>query len=450
MEGFDLEKEMKELNLTTSKESREDFLSYKVKPSVIVYPRTEEEIVKVVDYANRKRIPIVTWGAGTSLTGAVSCEGCILIDMKYMSSILEINDVDWYVRTQPGVNLEYLNKKLMERGFFLPPDPASFFLCSVGGAVANSSGGMRGVKYGTFRDWVLALKVVLPTGEIVKIGEPLRKNRAGYDLTHLFVGSEGTLGVITEIWFRIVPLPKRKLIPLLVSMPSLDSTAGVISDIRKSGIMPEIAEFMDSEVLKTLNVHLNAGLKESEGGMLILLIEDQDLESIRNIIRKWDGDLTELSDKEWERVYSLRAQAAIALKASAKEMLVEDIVVPVSKLMDAIRKLKELEGKFNVRMPVIAHIGDGNLHPNILLEEKEVALELFEKVGEIAIELGGSISGEHGIGVQKTKLMAIQLAKHNGVKVLEIMKRIKEIIDPNDIMNPGKYVELAYNESMRN
>ncbi|MEM3245083.1 MAG: FAD-binding oxidoreductase, partial [Metallosphaera sp.] len=202
MEGFDLEKEMKELNLTTSKESREDFLSYKVKPSVIVYPRTEEEIVKVVDYANRKRIPIVTWGAGTSLTGAVSCEGCILIDMKYMSSILEINDVDWYVRTQPGVNLEYLNKKLMERGFFLPPDPASFFLCSVGGAVANSSGGMRGVKYGTFRDWVLALKVVLPTGEIVKIGEPLRKNRAGYDLTHLFVGSEGTLGVITEIWFR--------------------------------------------------------------------------------------------------------------------------------------------------------------------------------------------------------------------------------------------------------
>lgn len=144
------------LGIETKIEEREDFVNFKVKPLFVTFPKNEEEVVKLVQYAYERGIPIVPWGAGTSLTGAVSCEECILVDMKNMSQILEINEVDWYVRAQPGVNLEFLNRKLMERGFLLPPDPASFFLCSIGGAVSNSSGGMRGVKYGTFRDWVLA------------------------------------------------------------------------------------------------------------------------------------------------------------------------------------------------------------------------------------------------------------------------------------------------------
>ncbi|BBL46431.1 FAD-binding oxidoreductase [Metallosphaera sedula] len=436
---------LKDMGLETSMETREDFVNFKVNPSVVVYPRNEEEVVKVVRYAYENRIPIVPWGAGTSLTGAVSCEGCILLDMKHMSNILEINDVDWYVRTQPGVNLEFLNKKLMEKGFFLPPDPASFFLCSVGGAVANSSGGMRGVKYGTFRDWVLSLRVVLPTGEVVQVGEPFRKNRAGYDLVHLFTGSEGTLGVITEIWFRIIPLPKEKMIPIVSFMPDLDSTAGVIQEMRKSGILPEIAEYIDSEVIMALNTQLNAGLRESKGGLLMLRVEEHDLEKMKEILGKWHGDVSILNDEEWERLYSLRAQSAIALKAMAKEMYVEDIVVPVSRLMEAVKRLKELERKYQVKMPVIAHIGDGNLHPNILLKDKEIADELFDEVGMIAVELGGSVSGEHGIGVQKAKLMGIQVKRHGGMKVLEIMKGIKDLVDPRGIMNPGKYVELAYN-----
>ncbi|BCS92534.1 FAD-binding oxidoreductase [Metallosphaera javensis (ex Sakai et al. 2022)] len=435
---------LKDLGLETSVETREDFVNFRVNPRVVVYPRSEEEVVKVVRYAYENGLPIVPWGAGTSLTGAVSCEGCILLDMRHMSSILEINDVDWFVRVQPGVNLEFLNRKLMERGFFLPPDPASFFLCSVGGAVANSSGGMRGVKYGTFRDWVLSLRVVLPTGEVVQVGEPFRKNRAGYDLVHLFTGSEGTLGVVTEIWFRIIPLPKEKMISLLSFMPDLDSTAGVIQDMRRAGILPEIAEYIDNEVIVALNTQLSAGLRESRGGLLMLRVEEHDLEKMREILGKWHGETSILSDEEWERIYSLRAQSAIALKAMAKEMYVEDIVVPVSKLVEAVRRLKELEEKYQVKMPVIAHIGDGNLHPNILLKDRRMADELFEEVGKIAIDLGGSVSGEHGIGLQKARLMGLQIQRHSGVKVLEIMKGIKDLVDPRGIMNPGKYVELAY------
>ncbi len=429
-------------------EEREDFVGNKVRPSYVFYPKDEEEVSKVVRYAYDHGIPVVTWGAGTSLTGAVECNGCILIDVKYMDKILEVNDVDWYVRVQPGVNLEYLNRRLAERGFFLPPDPASFFLCTVGGATANSSGGMRGVKYGTFKEWVLALKVVLPNGKVVKLGAPLRKNRAGYDLVSLFVGSEGTLGVITEIWFRIVPLPRRKTFTVMAYVRDLEEAGRVIVEVRKRRVLPEMAEYLDSQVVKALNKHLNAGLKESEGGLMLFSVEEDYLGELMDVLR---GDEVVVAEgEEAERLYSIRAQAAIALRAEAKHMVVEDIVVPISALPEAIKRLKEVERKYNVRLPVIAHIGDGNLHPNILYDEGDVQ-GLFEEIARIAIDLGGSVSGEHGIGTQKAKVMALQLLKHNGEEVLNLMEGIKRLIDPKGIMNPGKYVELAkrYADSLK-
>ena len=426
-----------------SEGEREDFLGFKIKPKFIAYPKDEEEVVRIVNYARETKTPIVVWGAGTSLSGHLTCEGCILVDVsKYMNKILEINDIDWYARVQAGVNLDSLNKKLEEKGFFFPPDPASSFLCTVGGATANSSGGMRGVKYGTFRDWVLALKVVLPNGKIVKIGEPLMKNRGGYDLVHLFVGSEGTLGVITEIWLRIIPLPKRKTYTVLAYMNSLEDTAEVIRELRRRKIMPEIAEYIDLEVIEALNKYLNANLKESEGGLLIISVEEDYLDELRSILKGKEYEITE--GEEAEKILSIRAQSAVALRAESKYMFVEDIIVPVSKLIEAIKRLKEIERKYNIKMPVISHIGDGNLHPNIMLDDPSKAETIFEEVARLAIDLDGSISAEHGIGVQKAKLLAEQIVKHNGEDVLKIMKGIKDLIDPYDIMNPNKYVELAY------
>ena len=423
-------------------EEREDFVGFKVKPKLIAYPRSEDDVIKIVNFAREKKLPIVPWGAGTSLAGHLECNGCILVDMKYMDKIIEINDIDWYVRTQPAVNLERLNKELEKRGFFLPPDPASFFLCTVGGATANASGGMRGVKYGTFKDWVLALRVVLPNGKAVTLGRPLRKDRGGYDLVHLFVGSEGTLGIITEIWFRITPLPKRKIYTILVYVNNLEEAGELVFKIRKSGILPELAEFIDEQVIRALNKHLNANLEETGGGAFIISIEDYLLEELKKLLEGKKYIITE--GEEAERIYSIRAQSAIALRAESKFMFVEDIVVPISKLPEAISRLREIEKKYNIRMPVIAHIGDGNLHPNIMLDDLSLAEKVFEEVGKIAIELGGSISGEHGIGVQKAKLLALQLTKLNGDEVLRIMKGIKDLIDPYHIMNPDKYVELAY------
>lgn len=429
-------------------EQREDFSGEKVEPLTIFYPKNEEEVVKIVNYASKNSIPIIPWGYGTSLTGAVKCENrkCILLDMSKMNRVLEINDIDWYVRVQPGVRLIDLFEELEKKGFMLPPDPASFFLCSVGGATAESSGGMRGVKYGSFREWVLAVKVVLPSGDIVKIGEPLRKNRAGYDLLHLFVGSEGTLGVITEIWLRIIPLPKREVVTIAVWPKDFESAGEIIVGLRKNRILPEIAEYVDEDVVKALNKNLNAGLRESEGGMLLISVEEDLVHDVLKVVEDKASEVKIAKGEEAKRLYSLRAQAAIAVKAESKTntFFAEDVVVPVSRLPEAIRNLKNIGKKYNTKFYVISHIGDGNLHPNIAIDDPLIRQQVFEEIARMAIDMGGSVSGEHGIGVQKAKLMAEQISKHNGKKVLDLMYEIKKMIDPKSIMNPDKYVELAW------
>ncbi|MEM3911468.1 MAG: FAD-linked oxidase C-terminal domain-containing protein [Saccharolobus sp.] len=434
------------VGIEKSVEEREDFSGEKVKPIAIFFPKNEEEVVKIVKYASQHKIPIIAWGYGTSLTGATACDkNCILIDMSKMNKILEINEIDWYVRVQPGVKLIDLFEELEKKGFMLPPDPASFFLCSVGGAVAESSGGMKGVRYGSFREWVLALKVILPNGEIIKVGEPLRKNRAGYDLVHLFVGSEGTLGIITEIWLRIIPIPKRKMVTVAAMLKDFESAAEVIIGLRKNRILPELSEYMDVDVVKALNKNLNANLKETDGGMLLISIEEEMVSDVLKVLEGKAVDIKIAEGEEAERLYSLRAQAAIAVKAESKNVFyAEDIVVPVSKLPEAIRRLKEIGKKYNTKFYVISHIGDGNLHPNIVIEDKELREKVFEEIARMAIDLGGSVSGEHGIGVQKAKVMVEQIVKHNGPRVLELMYEIKRLIDPEGIMNPNKFVELAY------
>ncbi|MEM1630311.1 MAG: FAD-linked oxidase C-terminal domain-containing protein [Saccharolobus sp.] len=434
------------VGIEKSVEEREDFSGEKVKPIAIFFPKNEEEVVKIVKYASQHKIPVIAWGYGTSLTGATACDkNCILIDMSKMNKILEINEIDWYVRVQPGVKLIDLFEELEKKGFMLPPDPASFFLCSVGGAVAESSGGMKGVRYGSFREWVLALKVILPNGEIIKVGEPLRKNRAGYDLVHLFVGSEGTLGIITEIWLRIIPIPKRKMVTVAAMLKDFESAAEVIIGLRKNRILPELSEYMDVDVVKALNKNFNANLKETDGGMLLISIEEEMVSDVLKVLEGKAVDIKIAEGEEAERLYSLRAQAAIAVKAESKNVFyAEDIVVPVSKLPEAIRRLKEIGKKYNTKFYVISHIGDGNLHPNIVIEDKELREKVFEEIARMAIDLGGSVSGEHGIGVQKAKVMAEQIVKHNGPRVLELMYEIKRLIDPEGIMNPNKFVELAY------
>jgi len=228
-------------------------------------------------------------------------------------------------------------------------------------------------------------------------------------------------------------------------LKDFESAADVIIGLRKNRILPELSEYVDADVVRALNKHLNAGLKETEGGMLLISIEEDMVNDVLKVLEGKTVNVMVAEGEEANKLYSLRAQAAIAVKAESKNVFyAEDIVVPISKLPEAIRRLKEIAAKYNTKFYVISHIGDGNLHPNIIIEDKEARERAFEEIARMAIEMGGSVSGEHGIGTQKAKLMAEQIIKHNGRAVLDLMYEIKKLIDPDNIMNPGKYVELAY------
>jgi len=434
--------ELKKLGIEMSYEERTDFIGFKTKPIAVVYPYSEDDVINIIKVAREFHIPIVPWGAGTSLTGAVACDGCILIDMRRMNKILEINTVDWYVRVQPGVILDDLNKELNKYGFFFPPDPASHYMCTVGGIIATDAGGMRAVKYGTVKDWVLALRVVLPIGDVIRVGEPLKKNRAGYDLVHLFVGSEGTLGIITEAWLRIMPLPRRQLRAFIVYLNDMDVLARFVYEVRSKGIIPELMEYMDYYSVRAVNNVFNAGLKEANGGLVFIMVEDENAHELINVASHI-GEVYELIGRDIDKMYEYRSRVGEAIKAVYGNSYSEDITVPISRLAEAIKRLRDVGMMYKRPMPIVAHIGDGNMHPNILFKpgEEDIAQRVYDEVARIAIELGGTISGEHGIGLQKKLLLHEQYLKRNNIIALNLMRNIKRLIDPSNIMNPNKFID---------
>ncbi|WP_052290733.1 FAD-binding oxidoreductase [Caldivirga maquilingensis] len=397
--------------------------------------------------ANEYKVPVIPWGAGTSLTGALSCDGCVLIDMKMMNSVLEVNTVDWYVRVQPGIILDRLNEELARYGFFFPVDPASHYMCTVGGMIATGAGGMRALRYGTMKDWVLALKVVLPMGEVAQFGEPLRKDRAGYDLVHLFIGSEGTLGIITEAWLRIIPIPKKSFTTLLIGIENEDELGKLVVKIREGGLLPELMEYMDYYSIMAVNKVFNGNLPEAPGGLLIIRIEGEYMDDLMNIVKHvgLQNVKTLVSEEEAKEVLMLRSRAGEAIKAFYGNFFSEDLSLPISRITDAIKEVRRVERIMGKPIPILAHIGDGNMHPHILIEpgKEEEADRVYEELCRIAIKIGGSITGEHGVGLQKARLLYEQFKSRNNLKALLIMRRIKELMDPNDIMNPNKYVELS-------
>jgi len=427
------------LVLEDSEKYKQDMGYFTGNPKVVVSVRNTEEVVKALKIARKYGLSVTPWGSGTSVTGAAMSDG-LVIDLSKMNKILDFDDVNWVIHVEAGVILEELNSFLRERGFFFPPDPASSFLCTVGGAIAEGSGGMRCVRYGTMKDWVLALKVVLADGSTVKLGEPLPKNRAGYDLVKLMVGSEGTLGIITEAWLKVIPLPEYKVHRILAFFNNEDEIANTIYNIRKERLQPEIAEFMDYRVLNALKEVFEFNIEIDGIGALLLDIPDFQLDRALSLIK---GKVKiAKSDEEREEFYKLRSYSGLAVRSKAKLTMSEDIVVPIKYLLESIRKIRELERKYSIEAPTTAHIGDGNLHPIITYDEhsRERAIEFFNELCEYAMKIGGTISGEHGIGYQKRDLLVKQLEEHNGAKVIEIMRGIRKLFDPEGILNPGKFI----------
>jgi glycolate oxidase len=426
-----------------------DMSPFTYKPNFIVLPKTTDEVSKILRLANAHRIPVTPRGAGTSVVGAIlPRKGGIILDLTKMDKIKELKVEDLYVVVEPGVVLDKLNKTLSKHGLFFPPDPGSSLACTVGGMAATNASGVRAVKYGTTRDWVLGLEVVLANGEIFKTGKPVLKTSSGYNLVQLFVGSEGTLGVITELTLKVHPIPSYKA-TVSVYFDQLENAGRAVTDILLAGVKPAAMELMDKTCINVINQAFNLNLPETEGLVIIELDGNmqgvkQDIETIEKICMQRGGREIEWTDdpRRSERLWSARKVLVPSL-ARLKEgniivVLAEDPGLPISEMEEAIKEFQKISKKYGIIIATFGHTGDGNIHPLMIINPDNP--EEWKKVWQIEKELivtvlkrKGTLTAEHGIGLSKIPFASPGL----GIS-LEIMKKIKKTLDPNNILNPGK------------
>lgn len=422
---------------------------FKMAPAALVRVNSEEDVRATLELADKYRVPVVPRGSGTSLSGGAvpAVAGAMVLDLTMMNKI-EVNVDDGYVMAEAGATVLEVDKACREYGFFFPPDPASSRIATIGGALAENAGGLRGAKFGVMKNWVLAMEVILAGGKKLRIGEPVYKWRWGPDLTSLFIGSEGTLGVITKAWLKIYPLPE-KIVRVLGIFDKIEDAGKAISQIRRKGYVPMILELLDRETIEIVNEAL--GYKVEVAEAMVMADVDGPRESVwrlagevENVMRECGGRTRASDDPaEMEQLYLARQGAYAAVTRAFPGVLLEDITVPLSKLMEALKELDAMRKEYGLRMPIFGHAGDGNLHPNICFDPRDEeqlrkAKELFVKTGQLAIKLGGAISGEHGIGLAKKELFLEEIKAVRGEGYLETVKMIKQMLDPNGIMNPGK------------
>jgi len=418
-------------------------------PDCVVRPRCAEEVSAVLRLANEEKIPVTPRGGGTGLSGgALAVHGGIVLYVDRMCEILEIDEQNFFAVTEPGIITEMFQDAVEEKGLFFPPDPASRGSCFIGGNIAENAGGPRAVKYGVVKDWVYGLEVVLPTGEIINTGGKLLKDVTGYNLTQLFVGSEGTLGVITKAILKLIPKPGIRVV-LLAAFDDPYKACAAVPKLYHAGINPAACEFVERDVIRMSLKHLDKTLPNSDAAAQILIeLDGNDQERLYEEIEKAgtvcesagavDVILAETGSRVNE-IWEIRRAAGEAVKSHSiyKE---EDTVVPRAQLPDLFVGVKEICAKHGVRSACYGHAGDGNLHVNLLkdtLSDEEWSEKLPDTIREIfsfCISLGGTISGEHGIGWSQKSYLDLAVGENE----IKLMKSIKDLLDPNGILNPGK------------
>jgi glycolate oxidase len=430
---------------------RKDMGDFESNPKAVVQPANPDQVSSILRVLNEWKIPIVGRGGGTSLTGATSSRGGIVIDFsKHMNKILKIDTTNWYVHCEAGLVIDDLNEELAKYGFFFPPDPASTPWCTVGGVISENSGGMRTFRYGTVKNWVLALSVILADGSKLKLGEPLPKNRVGYDLVHLVCGSEGTLALITDAWLKIAPLPgahgTQHVKKFMVFFSNWEDAVKSIIEIRAKGVQPNLLEFLSKEAMSAVNSAFDTKIPEHEAILFFeapidLLPEIIETCKAQHSIENYIGK----DAKDEERLYSARALLLLGIKTLGSGVYNEDIVVPLDCLGKFLEYVRSVGSQYNLKIPTAGHAGDGNVHPTIVFDaesedSRRRADQAFADIIYEAVRLGGSVSGEHGIGSQKIKFGNYQIQHNNGEKALDLMRSIKQLWDPNNILNPGKFI----------
>ncbi|MHA1679884.1 MAG: FAD-binding oxidoreductase [Promethearchaeota archaeon] len=424
------------------------------KPDVVVRPRTIEEISSIVKLCADRAIPVIPRGAGTGATGgAVPITGGIVVDLTRMNKIIELDKDNLQVYVQPGVVVDDLNEYLEPHGFFYPVMPGSRAMATMGGVIANDASGMRAFKYGTAKDYLLGLDVVLPDGTIARIGGKTLKNVAGLDLLRLFAGSEGTLGFISGMVLKILPIPPARGV-IVVYFDDLFRAGKAVIKIYQSGIIPSAIEILDKSALEAISIYKPDIGVEIQEAMLLFELEGsvEDIKHQAGIVMdllKNNGAINQdfsmdpdVREKLWSARSVVGASASVVKEGYNRVYQGEDICVPLTRIPETLLKLREIRDKYGLGCIVFGHISIGSLHPAITLrksnDEDWVQVgKMAREIHEYAISVGGTVTGEHGVGVARKEYMEVQ-----NPEAYEIMKKIKKAIDPKNIMNPGKIFDL--------
>ena len=416
-------------------------------PDLVVRPATAEEISKIVMLANEYLIPVIPRGSGSGFVGgSTPVSGGIVMILTRMSKIIYVDEDNLTAEVEPGVITQKLQQEVEKSGLFYPPDPASLKFSTIGGNVAVNSGGPRAIKYGVTKDYILGLEAVLPTGEIIHTGVKTVKGVVGYDLTRLLIGSEGTLGIITKILLKLLPKPKKVRTALAV-FPEVDDAARAVTEIIRSKIIPATLEFMDCTAMQCVGDYIEVGLPKKAGAMLLIEVDgdddvvDKEIKQIDLLCNKYNTGqmLIAADDQEQGKLWAARRAISPALGRLKPTKINEDIVVPRTKVPSIIKRIRKIAEDFNLTIINFGHAGDGNIHVNIMTDkqdkdEYERAEKAVKEIFSAVLDLEGTISGEHGVGLTKSPYIRMEIEP----VALRKMQEIKKIFDPNNIMNPGK------------
>lgn len=435
--------------------SAEDIVPYsfdgtaalKQRPGAVVFPLTAEEVSECVKLARRSNVPVVTRGSGTGLSGgSVPLSGCLVICLVKMDKIIEVDEKNLTLRAQSGVITKEIDDAAAKVGLFYPPDPGSMKISTIGGNVAENSGGLRGLKYGVTRDYVMGIEVVLPDGTLTFLGNKCVKDVAGYSMKDLFIGSEGTLGIITEVILKVLPRPKARK-TMLALYDSMDAAAKTISAIIAAKIIPCTLEFLDRVTVQCVEDYAKIGLPTDVEALVLMetdghpvVVEEEAAQMMALATANGARDVRAAADEaEGAKLAAARRNAFSALARVRPTTILEDVTVPRSELATMVAFIDSVAKKHKLQIGTFGHLGDGNLHPTFLTNERDheemhrIEIALEEIVDE-TIRLGGTVTGEHGVGLAKKAFLRRQLGEGS----FELMRSIKQALDPQGLLNPGK------------
>lgn len=418
-------------------------------PDAVLFPRHEQDVSDILKYCNEHRIIITPRGAGSGFTGgALPADGGIILAFeKHMNKILEIDMENMVAVVQPGVINMHLQKAVEAQGLFYPPDPASEEYSTIGGNVSENAGGMRAAKYGITKDYVMALRAVLPNGEIIRAGKRTIKDVAGYNIAGIIIASEGTLACITEITLKLIAKPKMSQTAMGI-FPSVDDAMNAVYKTMAAGVTPVAMEFLDNLSINAVEQKYSKGLPKDAGAILITDVDGNSQEELTkqlDVIEKafaengCSGFKRAQSDEESKNLWFARRNASQCITIYGSKKMNEDITVPRSKLPILLKEIGIIAKKYNVTVPCFGHTGDGNVHTNVMVDgsdpkQLEIGHHAIEEIFKAAVALGGTLSGEHGIGLSKAPFMHLAFSEGE----MELFRSVKKAFDPNNILNPAK------------